>query len=169
MSREVRRVPANWQHPKNAGGYYKPLYPGEWFEQLVTEWDEGNAKWSEGFRECYSGQADWVAHTKADGETYEDFAGPRPVLEDYMPDWSDMERTHWMMYESVSEGTPISPAFATPQELCRWLVDNKASAFADQTASYDAWWAVCQEGSSVGSAALTTDGEWISGAEALLR
>lgn len=25
MGREVRRVPANWQHPKNVEGHYVPL------------------------------------------------------------------------------------------------------------------------------------------------
>jgi len=167
MSREVRRVPADWQHPKS-GGFYKPLNPGEWFEQAVADWDEGNAKWSDGLREGYP--EPWVPRDPSDGETYVEYAGERPTADEYMPNWSDLERTHWMMYESTSEGTPISPAFATPQELCRWLVDNKASAFADHAASYDAWWAVCQEGSTPGSAVLNvTTGEWTPSAEVMVQ
>jgi len=44
-----------------------------------------------------------------------------------------------MMYETCTEGTPISPAFATPEELARWLADNEASAFGGMTASYEGW------------------------------
>lgn len=54
-----------------------------------------------------------------------------------------------MMYEDVSEGTPISPAFATPEELARWLTDNNASAYADQTASYEGWLRVANGGLAI--------------------
>jgi hypothetical protein len=43
------------------------------------------------------------------------------------------------MWETTSEGSPISPVFATPQELARWLADTKASAFGDITESYETW------------------------------
>ena len=50
------------------------------------------------------------------------------------------------MYEDTSEGTPISPVMETPEKLARWLVDNNASAFAGQTATYEHWLAVCKGG-----------------------
>jgi hypothetical protein len=78
--------------------------------------------------------------------SYEDLAGPRPVQSDYMPDWPAKQRTHYMMYEDTTAGKPISPAFATPEELARWLTDNKASAFGDQTATYEQWLAVARGG-----------------------
>lgn len=62
-----------------------------------------------------------------------------PDPADYMPRWTDAEADHLMMYEDTSEGTPISPAFKTPEELATWLADNKASAFADQTATREEW------------------------------
>lgn len=43
------------------------------------------------------------------------------------------------MYETCSEGTPISPIFAGPEELAEWLASNDASTFADHTASRDDW------------------------------
>lgn len=167
MSREVRRVPANWQHPKNARGYYEPLLGGS-YSEAVADWDKANAKWSEGFRECYSGKAQWVKRDETDGETYEDYAGERPTPDEYMPDWPDEERTHLMMYETTSEGTPISPAFATPEELAHWLADSGASAFGDMTASYDAWLATCRQGYTAGSAVMV-GGEFISAVEDTLR
>lgn len=63
-----------------------------------------------------------------------------------MPDWPDDAATHYMMYEDTTEGTPISPAFATPEELARWLTDNNASAFARQTATYEGWLRVAKGG-----------------------
>ena len=92
-----------------------------------------------------------------------DYFGEAPNKNDYMPDWPDEQRTHYMMYENTSEGTPISPAFATPEELARWLVDNKASAFADQTASYEAWLNIAR-GEWAPSAAIVS-GTLMSGVE----
>lgn len=45
----------------------------------------------------------------------------------------------WQMWETTSEDSPISPVFKTPEELAKWLVDNKASSFGDQTESYETW------------------------------
>ncbi len=86
---------------------------------------------------------------------------------DYMPDWPDEECTHIMMYEDTSEGTPISPAFATPAALARWLADTGASAFADQTASYEAWLRVARGGFAPSAVMTVPCGPMINGVEAL--
>jgi hypothetical protein len=75
-----------------------------------------------------------------------DDAGHRPDPSDYMPNWPDSERTHVQMYMTVSPGTPISPVCETPEDLARWLVDNGASAFGDDTATYEQWLAVARGG-----------------------
>jgi hypothetical protein len=146
MGREVRRVPANWQHPKNANGRYIPLFEGSDYAPRLARWDEGNTQWTKGFKKDWIGGG-WkpLDGTEA-SSTYEEWAGERPNAADYMPAWNDAEATHFMMYEDTSEGTPISPAFATPEELARWLVDNNASAFADMTAPYESWLRVAQGG-----------------------
>jgi hypothetical protein len=61
-----------------------------------------------------------------------------------MPKWTADGATYFQMYETTTEGTSISPVMDSPESLARWLADNKASAFADQTASYDAWLKVCR-------------------------
>ena len=99
MGREIRKVPKNWNHPKDKNGRYIPPY--------------------------------------------------------------DSEATHIMMYE---KGTPISPAFATTEELSRWLADNNASAFGVMTATYDQWLHVVEKGYAC--SAVSIDDELI---EALLR
>jgi hypothetical protein len=67
-----------------------------------------------------------------------------------MPVFPEGTATMLMMYEDTSEGTPISPAFATPEELARWLADSGASAFGNMTATYEQWLATCKAGWSVG-------------------
>jgi hypothetical protein len=138
MGREVRRVPAGWQHPKDARGQYIPLFDSDKFDQRVARWDEEARKWSEGFRDDFNGGL--VALTEKEKlMTFADWDGERPDPEHYMPLWRDEERTHLMMYEDTSEGTPVSPAFATAEELAQWLADNNASWFGNQGASYEAW------------------------------
>lgn len=123
MGREVRRVKKDWQHPKDEKGRYIPLYDGAEFSARIASWDEGAQKWAEGL--YLNPQGAWVAIREAlIGKPYSSWDGERPDPNECMPLWSDDERTHFMMYENTSEGTPISPAFATAEELARWLVNN---------------------------------------------
>lgn len=173
MGREVRRVPANWQHPKAFNVYrqrmeYVPLYDGgrRSYEAEAAEWDEGWQKWQDGLvASGYGDEAPWRLRQPDDGDRYTDYAGPRPSPDDYMPNWPEEQRTHLMMYEDTSEGTPISPAFETPEKLARWLADNGASAFANDTATYDQWLRVCQGGWA--PSMVITDGKMLSGVAAL--
>lgn len=53
MGREVRRVAANWEHPKEYNYYrntreYKPLYPGNHYRESFTKWIEGKQRWDGG-------------------------------------------------------------------------------------------------------------------------
>ena len=52
----------------------------------------------------------------------------------------------WQMWETTTEGSPISPVFSTPEELAHWLANNKASACGSQTASYESWLAMIKKG-----------------------
>lgn len=133
MGREVRRVPADWQHPIDPEtGRFKPLFEGGNYADRLKEWNDENAKWSVGIFPEYADAEDRKL-------SYSEWAGDQPKSENYMPVWPDHECTHIMMYEDTSEGTPISPAFKTPEELARWLADNNASAFGSSTATYEQW------------------------------
>lgn len=144
MGREVRMVPADWEHPKDSTGHHVPLH-GRDCEAAQREWDKGLALWCRGLRDNYGGGQE--AHgERADIYGWVQWTGGRPATEDYMPAWPREMRTHLMMYEDTSEGTPISPAFATPEELARWLADNGASSFGDMTATYEQWLSVAHGG-----------------------
>lgn len=155
MSREIRMVPPNWQHPTTWGTdwrtgrsqlRFKPLYKGNYAE-IAAAWDEDSAAWDRGEIRDYESK-EWKPKDESalTCETFEDWSGSRPKEEDYMPAFPAGSATHLMMYETTSEGTPISPAFATPEELARWLADNGASAFADDTATYEQWLDTCRLG-----------------------
>jgi hypothetical protein len=143
MGREVRMVPPDWKHPKDDRGHYIPLL-GASFEERLAAWELGNAKWSEGLRDDYNGG--WMPIGDVESKTYADWDGEKPEAADYMPTFPAGSATHLMMYEDVSEGTPISPAFATPEELAQWLTENKANAGGFSTATYEGWLRVCKGG-----------------------
>jgi hypothetical protein len=163
MGREVRRVPPIWEHPKVKHKYsgemrYQPMFD-EKFSAALAEWltdfdrvRAGNLTEDE-TRWYPLGLGDWLKENTAPDPSY------------YMPEWPDAERTHLMMYEDTSEGTPISPAFATPEELARWLVANNASAFAGETASYEAWLRIAKGGWA--PSVIISGGVLQSGVEAL--
>ena len=155
MGREVRKVPPDWSHPKAPHGEFIPLLPGPYAEAVAC-WADEAVQWHLGLRRRYGGNVNedlygWQPRTGDElTMTFETWYGPAPQPEDYMPAFFPMESaTHFMMYENTSEGTPISPAFATTEELARWLADNGASAFGVMTANYDAWLGVI-EGSRSG-------------------
>jgi hypothetical protein len=153
MGREVRMVPVGWQHPKDGDGKYIPLLRGK-YATAAAEWDEGYAHWQNGEVENWgakAGESKWKPRdTDDETSTYSEWSGRRPSPDDYMPNFPEGTATMLMMYEDTSEGTPISPAFATPEELARWLADTGASAFGGMTATYAQWLATCKAGWSVG-------------------
>lgn len=48
----------------------------------------------------------------------------------------------WQMWETTSEGSPMSPVFATADELAQWLADSGASLFGSATAPKAQWLAI---------------------------
>ena len=142
MGRQVRMVIPGWQHPKDESGGYIPLL--DHYEDDATEWLEICEK------DGMQAAIDWMGHS--------------PDRKDYMPDWAGLEATHYMMYEDTTEGTPISPAFATPEELAHWLADNGASSFGSRTASYEQWLSTIKRGYAI-SAMIAPRRGLVSGVE----
>ena len=151
MSREVRKVPANWKHPVDDGGVLVPLHARS-FAVDAAMWDEGKSQWS-------------AEQTALYESSYEEWEGPRPVADEYMPEFPDHERTHWQMYETTSEGTPISPVMESPEALAKWLADSGASSFGSRTATYEQWLRVARGGWA--PSAVVAGGEIVSGVEGL--
>mgnify|MGYP001607413613 CR=1 FL=1 len=144
MSRAVRRVPKDWKHPTEMGPNgverYRPMF-GRSLSAATKRWDEENEKWQQGLARDYGTDDNkWGPKLEKYADmSFSEYDGDRPDPARYMPEWPDSERTHLQMYETTSEGTPISPVMETPEELARWLVYNQASAFAGITATYEQW------------------------------
>jgi len=130
------------------------------FTKAAEEWKQGFVAWEKGHNTYFD-------RPREEDETEEfwEYAGGPPDRAYYMPDWAEESQTHYQMYEDTSEGTPISPVMATPEELARWLVENGASAFADETASYEAWLRVAK--GAWAPSAVTSNQGITSGVEAL--
>jgi hypothetical protein len=146
MAREVRRVPPTWEHPRDAEGDYVPLLDG--YRAAGRAWDERAAQWDAGLSWDERVEAFVPKEAAAEPYSFAEWEDDRPLPEDYMPCW-DPEEAPWVqMYETATDGTPISPPRPTPALLAQWLVENQALIFGSQEASYEAWLTICQGGVS---------------------
>ena len=110
LNREIRKVPANWQHPQDERGNPIPLF--KTFNYTKEEIEEGL-------------RDGWLTNT------------PPNYGCDVMPEWAEEEKTHIQFYETVTEGTPLSPVMDTPENLARWLSEN------DTASTYEEWLSTC--------------------------
>lgn len=126
MGREIRMVPPNWQHPKytqESAGWefrsridsYMPMFDRT-FAEACREWKKEFAKWEAGERPDYCDDED----SKLE---YWEWSGEPPDRKYYRA-YEDSEATWFQVYETVSEGTPVTPPFATREELVEYLIAN---------------------------------------------
>ncbi len=119
MGRELRMVPPNWDHPKvirqNGRESYQPMHDQR-FEDAAAEWKQEFAAWERGERPDYCGE-------ESSKMEFREWHGDPPGRE-YYRTWNDEEATWFQVWETVSEGTPVTPPFATKEELIDYLVDN---------------------------------------------
>lgn len=119
MGRKLRMVPPNWDHPvvtlRNGQEGYQPMRDRA-FEAAAKEWKERFLKWEAGER------PNWISEEFSKMEFWE-YDGPPPNRECHRP-WQDSEATWFQVWETVSEGTPVTPPFATKEELIEYLVAN---------------------------------------------
>lgn len=133
MGREIRRVPPNWQHPQETKfnpfkgkeeTSYHPLYN----RSAEVEWKEWNAEYAQWLTSEHARvRAEYGEEYYPASQPYASFCrwhGTPPNPEYYRPDWAPEEMTWYQVYETVSEGTPVTPPFATQAELIDYLVAN---------------------------------------------
>lgn len=133
MGREIRRVPPNWEHPKikypnhRLGVMeerYQPLHDED-FETAMQRWSANLQKWFNG--EFERVRAAYPDSGYSTDEPYRGFVrghdrSPNPDY--YRPRWDADTASWFQVYETVSEGTPVTPPFATREELVDYLVQN---------------------------------------------
>lgn len=158
MGREIRRVPPNWEHPKNERGYI-PLYDESYLD-AITEWIDSHQKWLKGEHKDQIGDSDMKRY-----KYYADWAGNPPDVDSYRPEWKEDQATWFQVYETVSEGTPVTPPFATAEELVEYLATK--GDFWDQQRGDGPWsrhaaQSFCLQGGYVPSA-MIVNGKFIKG------
>src|SRR3990167_5006015 len=123
MGEEIRRVPSWWEHPEIAQRKYweSDLHRGnKYYQPLHDEsYEDARQKWLDGLESrMYGPHPDYEV-----GQDYWKCNGGPPDREYYRPAWKDGEATYYQIYETVSEGTPVSPVFGTEDEMIKWLVE----------------------------------------------
>lgn len=113
MGREIRMVPPNWDHPKNERGHLQPMFD-KTFADAATEWKLEFAEWESGKR------PDYCDDPVSRALEFWEWHGSPPNREYYRP-YADADATWFQLWETVSEGTPVSPPFATREELAAYL------------------------------------------------
>lgn len=131
MGREIRKVSAIWEHPSRDGQFI-PLFDRD-FETEAREWIDNCVAWDNGTHQIFKDHPEY----KNDYPSYWQYDGGPPDEKFYRPKWDEKERTHYQMYETVSEGTPVTPHFASKEELVDYLV--KYGDFGDQKRGQGGW------------------------------
>ena len=109
MGREIRYVSAHWEHPRTARGEYQPIHNKD-MDTAMVDWRSEIAAES--------------AYYDSEAECIADLPPPTKYPDFYRPTWTEEEANWVQAYETISEGTPVSPAFSTKEELGDWLLRN---------------------------------------------
>ena len=129
MGREVRRVPPNWEHPRYTRenvksregiGEYKSCHDED-YETASLRWIRELLSWQEGKHP--SQIRDRKEGFLSSCKYYWEYAGAPPDEEYCRPKFTE-EPTWYQMYQTVSEGSPVSPPFATEEELATYLSEH---------------------------------------------
>ena len=93
---------------------WQPMLNGD-FAKEAADWDEQKAAWDRGER------PDLFDADRYGDISFEEWHGERPQSEWYVPYDVNGDLPWWQMYETVSEGTPVTPAFPSAEELIEHL------------------------------------------------
>ena len=112
---EVRRVPPDWHHPTDENGLFVPLKTD--FNEVFYDWQ--------------------ISHIDGGREP-----GPEPDSDEFMPDWSEDEASHYQMYnyniDFIGARAPISPPMKSLAALADWLGGQGAANHVRQATLMEA-------------------------------
>lgn len=132
MGRELRRVPMDFDYPLNKVWY------GHFIDSISTcasvGEHTGENSYCEQCREMARAKGIHITYYDCpDFETY--LAEPIKKLRELL---APPKGEGYQLWETTTEGSPVSPVFATLDELCAWCETN-ATVFADCKATKDEW------------------------------
>lgn len=121
MGLEIRNVPPNWKHPTRDCPH---------FHKCKNDYICLGKCYIPKYNLFYVSEAfNWYNNIKYFNQTddlfYHESVGNPPVRDLYLDYDPSLESNTWVqLYETVSEGTPVSPAFATKKELADYLAEH---------------------------------------------
>lgn len=148
MGREIRRVPFDWEHPRDEQGEFIPQL-AESYRDALAAWEQALADWLAGGAEYQDARA-YAEKVVADpalwnvpydrtapeqrAAFWRPFLAP-PTAETFVAyrggpldpsyyrtrEWSPDEPLGYQLYENTTEGTPLSPVCRTRDEMIEWL------------------------------------------------
>lgn len=130
--REVRPVALDWEHPRMPGTY-----------------SDGSPR----YVRLYSRSA-LRSHLEYNAESPDDPMDIDP--DEYMPELREGTPYGYQLYETTSEGTPVSPVFSSLEELAAWC-ETGATVFAGSRWTKGQWLASFKN-DSIGVDSLMTIG-----------
>ncbi len=133
MGREIRRVPLYWEHPKEEKYNYQT---SQYEDRFIPKYDEPYSKAAKEWMADYALWLDGKHPNFQQDAYYWDAVGTPPYARHYLPDFEGMEMGY-CLYETVSEGTPVSPVFATKELLAEYLAEH--GDFWDQKRGHGGW------------------------------
>ena len=180
MGIELVRVPKGWKHPTEgdysrrsssiayqppAGNKWRPLYMGRSWDEAMRDWWRKRIS-----RRVLRAVFYWpsvlgfIDPPYYVAYKYDDEA---PTSYDYRPRWKAGWRTHYQLYETVSEGTPISPVCATIADLIDWCVAHPNVWVGTENMTREGWQRFFARGGRAPTAMVTPTHGFESGIEAM--
>ena len=96
------------------------------------------------------------------GETWSGYLMPDELCEQWEPT-DPPTGDGWQLWQSVSEGGPVSPVFAEREGLVAWLMSDAYNYGVSRPLSREQAEAFVSAGYSIGSGVITSDCRLISG------
>jgi hypothetical protein len=119
MGKAIRRIPCRWEHPRDEKGNYLPLIDRS-YDEALADYGYAATLWEQG---RHPSQVEWPEQTQ--GLTYEQWDGMPPDPRFYRREsWTEDNVDCVALYETITEGTPISPTFPSLDDLFAWMLEH---------------------------------------------
>jgi len=188
MGIELRKVPADWKHPTDSDyssrgrgsslAYSAPrnekwrcLHMEQSWAQASREW------WRERIKKVLTV---WLTYwpsvfglmeppREIKYWSQEEAPDDKPEHFYYRPNWRKRDLTHFQLYETVSEGTPISPVMPSLESLAEWCAAQSREVWVNTRMDKAGWMRFFGSGGWAPSMVITPERGAESGAEYMAR
>lgn len=185
MGIELRKVPADWKHPTDSDfgnhrvsslAFTAPRHQKWRAIEMNRSWDEAMRVWW--WKQITDRLKRWVAYWPSvfgmidppSAVRYWEAADRKqPEYFYYRPRWGSWERTHYQLYETVSEGTPISPVMPSLEALAEWCAGQTKEVWVNTHLDYSGWMRFFSRGGWAPSGVSTPERGFESGVEFMAR